>query len=120
MKDEPFPAKTQPCERWFTGLRLSKKSQPDDMCVRLGHLQGNLAQRVCEAVRPSARFCVKFCPQGDIRDCGAEPLPAAETGEAEQGPRSVFCKGAATPAAKAGYRNQGISVTRMRAEMGSP
>ena len=49
------------------------------MCVRLGHLQGNLPQRVCEAVRPIARFCVKFCPQGDIRDCGAEPLPAAES-----------------------------------------
>ena len=41
-----------------------------------------------------------------MRDCGAEPLPAAETGEAEQGPRSVFCKGATTPAAKAGNRNQ--------------
>src|SRR5699024_4453410 len=49
------------------GPRLSKKSQPDDMCVRLGHLQGNLPRRVCEAARPSARFCGKFCPQGDIR-----------------------------------------------------
>ena len=69
---------------------------------------------------PSARFAVKFCPLGDTRDCGAEPLPAAETGEAEQGPRSVFCKGAATPAAKAGNRNQGISDLRRQAEMGSP
>ena len=30
-----------------------------------------------------------------------------ETAEAEQGPRSVFCKGAATPEAKAGHRNPG-------------
>ena len=37
-----------------------------------------------------------------------------------RGQRPVLCKGAATPAAKAGNRNQGISVTRMRAEMGSP
>ena len=37
--------------------------------------------------------------------CAAEPLPAAETGEAEQGQRSAFCKGAATPAAKTGHRN---------------
>src|SRR5699024_5261448 len=28
--------------------RLSKKSRPDDMRVRSGHLQGNLALRVCE------------------------------------------------------------------------
>src|SRR5699024_9538368 len=31
-----------------SGLRLSKKSRPDDMRVRSGHLQGNLALRVCE------------------------------------------------------------------------
>ena len=48
--------------------------------------------------------------------------PAARRGNwpSARGQRSVFCKGAATPAAKAGNRNQGISVTRMRAEMGSP
>ena len=40
-----------------------------------------------------------------VRDCAAEALPAAEIAEAEQGPRSVFCKGAATPEAKAGHRN---------------
>ena len=40
------------------------------------------------------------------RECARLQLPAAETGEAEQGPRSVFCKGATTPAAKAGNRNQ--------------
>ena len=33
------------------------------------------------------------------------PLPVAETAEAEQGQRSVFCEGAATPEAKAGHRN---------------
>ena len=39
-------------------------SRPDDMCVRTGHLQGNLPQRVCEPARASARFCGKFCPKG--------------------------------------------------------
>ena len=42
-----------------------------------------------------------------VRDCAAEALPAAETAEAEQGQRSVFCEGAATPEAKAGHRNRG-------------
>ena len=40
--------------------------------------------------------------------CAAEALPAAETAEAEQGQRSVFCEGAATPEAKAGHRNPGV------------
>ena len=44
---------------------------------------------------------------GHNQDSEAEALPAAETAEAEQGPRSVFCKGAATPEAKAGHRNPG-------------
>ena len=39
--------------------------------------------------------------------CAAEALPVAETAEAEQGQRSVFCEGAATPEAKAGHRNPG-------------
>src|SRR5699024_9063130 len=43
---------------------IQKTSQPDDTRVRLGHIQGNLAQRVCELVRASARFCAKFCPKG--------------------------------------------------------
>ena len=42
-----------------------------------------------------------------VRDCVAEALPAAETAEAEQGQRSAFCEGAATPEAKAGHRNPG-------------
>ena len=57
------------------------------------------------------------------RDCEAEARPADETAEAEQGQRSAFCKPAATGAAKAGNRNhqgEGISVPRLRAEMGSP
>ena len=41
-----------------------------------------------------------------MRDCAAEALPAAEIAEAEQGPRSVFCEGVATPDAKAGHRNR--------------
>ena len=49
-----------------------KKSRPADMCGWAGHIQGNLAQGVCEP-QASARFCAKFCPQGDIR--GKEFLP---------------------------------------------
>ena len=41
-----------------------------------------------------------------VAGCAAEALPAAETAEAEQGQRSVFCEGAATPEAKAGHRNR--------------
>ena len=83
-----------------------KKSRPADMCGWTGHNQGNLAQRVCEAARPSARFGAKFCPQGDIRDCEAEARPADETAEAEQGQRSAFCKRASARAVKTGHRNQ--------------
>ena len=43
--------------------------------------------------------------QGAVSGCVAEPRPADEAGEAEQGQRSVFCKPAATGAAKAGHRN---------------
>ena len=53
----------------------SKKSRPADMCGWTGHIQGNLALRVCEAARPSARFSAKFCPQGDTR--GKEFLSCA-------------------------------------------
>ena len=45
------------------------------MCGWTGHIQGNLTERVCEAVRPSARFDGKFCPQGDTR--GKEFLTCA-------------------------------------------
>ena len=57
------------------------------------------------------------------RDCEAEARLADEAAEAEQRQRSAFCKPAATGAAKAGNRNhqgEGISVPRLRAEMGSP
>ena len=43
--------------------------------------------------------------QGAVVGCAAEALPAAETAEAEQGQRSVFCESAATLEAKAGHRN---------------
>ena len=41
-----------------------------------------------------------------MRDCAAEAHPADETAEAEQGQRSAFCEGVATPEAKAGHRNR--------------
>ena len=47
-----------------------------------------------------------------VRDCEAEALPAAEAAEAEQGPRSAFCKRAAARAAKTGLRNQGCRAQR--------
>ena len=52
--------------------------------------------------RPQAGGYIKWAA-----GCAAEALPAAETAEAEQGQRSVFCEGAATPEAKAGHRNPG-------------
>ena len=47
--------------------------------------------------------------------CAAEALPAAETAEAEQGQRSVFCESAATLEAKAGHRNPEGTATRTSA-----
>ena len=55
-----------------------------------------------EGARPQAGGYIKWAA-----GCAAEALPAAETAEAEQGQRSVFCEGAATPEAKAGHRNPG-------------
>ena len=59
-----------------------EKSCPADMCGWTGHIQGNLALRVCEAERPSARFSAKFCPQEDTRgkefltrDCAQKWVP---------------------------------------------
>ena len=43
--------------------------------------------------------------QRGVLGCAAEALSAAETAEAEQGQRSVFCESAATLEAKAGHRN---------------
>ena len=48
---------------------------------------------------------VQWTKQRAAAGCAAEALPAADTAEAEQGPRSVFCEGAAAPEAKAGHRN---------------
>ena len=64
-------------------VRLSKKSRPADMCGWTGHLQGNLALRVCEP------------PCGE---CAVQ--------------RQILSPG--------GYQGEGISVPRLRAEMGSP
>ena len=77
------------------------------------------AESVRAALRRVRGSALNFVP----RDCEAEARPADETAEAEQGQRSAFCKPAATGAAKAGNRNhqgEGISVPRIRAEMGSP
>ena len=63
--------------------RLSKKSRPADMCGWTGHLQGNLALRVCEPL---------------CGECAVQ--------------RQILSPG--------GYQGEGISVPRMRAEMGSP
>ena len=63
--------------------RPSKKSRPDDMRVRSGHIQGNLALRVCEPL---------------CGECAVQ--------------RQILSPG--------GYQGAGISVPRMRAEMGSP
>ena len=64
-------------------VRLSKKSRPADMCGWTGHLQGNLALRVCEPL---------------CGECAVQ--------------RQILSPG--------GYQGEGISVPRMRAEMGSP
>ena len=56
----------------------------------------------------SPRMGAAAQPRGNIErveGCAAEPLPAAETGEAEQGQRSAFCKRPPRRAAKTGYRN---------------
>ena len=63
--------------------RPSKKSRPADMSGWTGHIQGNLALRVCEP------------PCGE---CAVQ--------------RQILSPG--------GYQGEGISVPRLRAEMGSP
>ena len=65
MPKERRPGPAGACEnRSAAPGRLSKKSRPDDMRVRSGHIQ----------------------------DSKAGPLPTAETGETEQGQRSVSFK----------------------------
>ena len=49
----PFPFRNKGAFSSF------KKSQPDDMCVRLGHLQGNGTQGVCG---PQSGTCAVLCP----------------------------------------------------------
>ena len=49
---------------------------------------------------PQGRGNIKW-----VEGCAAEPLPAADTGEAEQGQRSAFCKRPPWRAAKTGHRN---------------
>ena len=101
-------------------LQTAKKV-PSSRHVRMdGTHTGKLsAESVRAALRRVRGSALNFVP----RDCEAEARPADETAEAEQGQRSAFCKPAATGAAKAGNRNhqgEGISVARLRAEMGSP
>ena len=73
------------------------------MRVQPGHIQENEAQGVCG---PQSGTCAVLClilsKRGILGDCGAEPLPVAETGEAEQAQRSNFHKGAPSPAGKIG------------------
>ena len=54
-----------------------------------------LALRVCEAIRPSARFSAKFCPQGDIR--GKEFLTCAAGRNGFPLKRVVFRHALASP-----------------------
>ena len=79
----------------------TKRSRPADMCGWTGHNQGNLALRVCEAARPSARFSTKFCPQGNIRgkeflsrDCAQKWVPPKaqhrSRGPRKRAPAPVF------------------------------
>src|SRR5699024_7223878 len=112
--------KAQKKEAASSGPHTVKKV-PSSRHVRMdGTHTGKLsAESVRAALRRVRGSALNFVP----RDCEAEARPADETAEAEQGQRSAFCKPAATGAAKAGNRNhqgEGISVPRMRAEMGSP
>ena len=75
LASTPFREALTPSSIVIPSLRPSKKSRPADMCGWRGHIQGNLALRVCEAVRPSARFSGKFCPLGS----GGEARPVDET-----------------------------------------
>src|SRR5699024_9744086 len=77
------------------------------------------AESVRAALRRVRGSVLNFVP----RDCEAEARPADETAEAEQGQRSAIFKHHSWRAENAGNRNhqgEGISVPRMRAEMGSP
>ena len=86
----------------FLRCILLKKSRPDDMCVRPGHLQGNLSQRVCEAVKPRARFCGKFCPQGQTQ----RPRPVDETGSCVWRRAPIFTRGHRPPQGKLAKRKR--------------
>ena len=52
----------------------------------------------CTGIAETAPVRVLYC-------CASEALPAAEAAELEQGPRSDFCKPAATGAGKISKRN---------------
>src|SRR5699024_2831781 len=106
----PLPTRKQTVKKVPTGRHARTVG------THTGKLSAESVRAALRRVRGSA---LNFVP----RDCEAEARPADETAEAEQGQRSAFCKPAATGAAKAGNRNhqgEGISVPRMRAEMGSP
>ena len=104
--------------RTLCQLPRTRGSQEHARGQRLSSGKANLKSgfSCCVYTAEGTVFCLKP-PRGAARraqgvhlwvaGCAAEALPAAETAEAEQGQRSVFCKGAATPEAKAGHRNPG-------------
>ena len=80
-------------------VRQTRKTAPFAVCTAEGAVSRLEPPR---GARPQTGGHIKRAA-----GCAAEALPAAETAEAEQGQRSVFCEGAATPEAKAGHRNPG-------------
>ena len=120
-RNQSLDGGSESCLRFSVLQKQTVKKVPTGRHARtVGTHTGKFgAESVRAALRRVRGSALNFVP----RDCEAEARPADETAEAEQGQRSAFCKPAATGAAKAGNRNhqgEGISVPRMRAEMGSP
>ena len=65
----------------YAGRPLSKKSRPDDMCVRSGHIQGNLALGVCEPLCGDVRGSApNFVPKGILGGRNFCPAHAGRNG----------------------------------------
>ena len=58
---------------------------------------------------------IRWMKQGAVVGCAVEALSAAEAAEAEQGQRSVFCKGATTPEAKSREPQPGAALRFLQA-----